>query len=87
MFWLILVNIIHRIIQLITLLVVANALLSFFMDPFHPLRQTLDRFVDPMLAPIRRLLPPMVGLDFSPLVLIIVLQVIDSVLTTLLLRL
>jgi YggT family protein len=87
MFWLILVNVIHRIIQLITLLVVANALLSFFMDPFHPLRQTLDRFVDPMLAPIRRVLPPMVGLDFSPLVLIIVLQVIDSVLTTLLLRL
>jgi YggT family protein len=33
---------------------------------------------EPILAPVRRLLPPFGGLDFSPLIVIIVLQVING---------
>jgi len=80
----IIVQLIHLIAQIITILVIVQVVLSYFMSPFHPIRQAVDRFVEPMLAPIRRVLPPMGMLDFSPLVLIILVQIIDSILTRLL---
>jgi len=83
----IIVQLIHLIAQIITLLVIVQVVLSYFMSPFHPVRQAIDRFVEPMLAPIRRVLPPMGMLDFSPLVLIILVQIIDTILTRLLLSL
>jgi YggT family protein len=77
-------EIIHRIVQIIIFFVIAQVVLSYFMDPYHPIRQMLDRFINPFLNPIRKLLPPMGGLDFSPLVLIIALQIVDMVLRNLL---
>lgn len=77
---------IRFIFQVITLLVIVQALLSFFMAPYHPLRQTLDRIVSPLLNPIRRILPPVGSIDFSPLILIILLNVLESVLINILRR-
>jgi YggT family protein len=48
------------------------------MNPFNPVRAFLDKLVEPLLGPIRRIVPPIGGLDFSPLVLIILLQVVES---------
>jgi YggT family protein len=77
----IVVYIIDRIISiaafLIILVVFVSSILSFFLDPFHPLRRTLDRIVNPMLAPIRRVIHPMGGFDLSPLVLIILVEVVS----------
>lgn len=77
-------NLLGWLIQLLTLLVVVNALLSFFLSPYHPLRETLDRLINPFLNPIRRVLPPIGGLDFSPFVLIILLQLVERLLVRLL---
>jgi YggT family protein len=77
-------EVIHRIIQLFVFVIIIQAILSFFMSPFDPIRSTIDRFVDPFLAPIRRYLPPLGGFDFSPLVLIILLQVLDGIIYRLL---
>jgi YggT family protein len=78
---------IHRIFQLVVLVVIIQTILTYFLSPYRPIRQLIDRFVEPMLMPIRRVLPPLGMLDFSPLVLIILLQVIDSVLQRILLSL
>lgn len=40
----------------------------------------ISRLLDPLLAPIRRILPPAGGLDFSPLVLLVGLQILQFVL-------
>ncbi len=80
----IVVTIIDRLIQFITILVIVQVILSYFMSPFHPIRQFVDRIVEPMLRPIRRLLPQTGMIDFSPVVLIILLQVIDLLLRNLL---
>lgn len=78
-------NIILPIIRIVftalTWIVIINALLSYFMSPYHPLRMTLNRIVEPMLAPIRQIMPQTGMIDFSPLVLIILLQLIEFVLT------
>ena len=75
----ILVKIINIISQFIILLVIVKVVLSYFMDPYHPVRRTLDNLVEPMLAPIRRVVPLIGMFDFSPLVLIILVQVLSSV--------
>jgi YggT family protein len=78
------VSAIQLIVNGLTLVVFVDVLLSFVLNPFHPLRRALDSFVDPMLAPIRRVVPPAGGLDFSPAILLIVLQILGRVLVTLL---
>lgn len=70
---------------ILTLVVLIDVVLSFFMSPFHPLRRTLDSLVDPMLAPVRRVVPPVGMFDFSPLVLIILIQIVEEILVRLLL--
>ncbi len=70
--------------SLLILLVFISALLSFFLSPYHPIREALDRIVNPMLDPIRRVVPTLGGLDFSPLILIIVIQFLTRVLVALL---
>ena len=71
---LIVAQIINAVSNVLVLLVIISAILSFFMDPYHPIRRGIDNIVEPMLAPIRRILPPVGMLDFSPLVLILILQ-------------
>ena len=67
----------------LSLLLIAYVVLSYFMDPFHPVRATVNRIVDPLLNPIRRILPQTGMIDFSPLVAIILIQVIEFILTRL----
>jgi YggT family protein len=68
-------------------MVLVSVILSYFMDPYHPVRRFLDRIVEPMLAPIRRIVPLIGMLDFSPLILIILIQLVGNLLRRLLLYL
>lgn len=65
----------------LTWIVIINAILSYFLSPYHPIKMTLNRIVEPMLAPIRRIMPQTGMIDFSPLVLIILLQLVEFILT------
>lgn len=82
-----LVRLIDMVSFLIILLIVISSLLSFFVSPYHPVREALDRIVNPMLDPIRRVVPLLGGLDFSPLILVILIQLVTQLLTGILLRL
>ncbi len=73
----VLIYLINVATQLLILAIIIDSVLSFFMSPYHPVRETLDNFLEPMLAPIRRVVPIVAGLDFSPLVLIILVQVLS----------
>jgi YggT family protein len=64
--------------QIFVLVVIANIILSYVMDPYHPIRTALGKIVEPFLGPIRRVLPTIGMFDFSPLVLIILVQLITG---------
>ena len=83
----ILILFINAISQLLVVLVIVAAILSFFMDPYHPIRRAVDGVVEPMLAPIRRIVPLIGALDFSPLVLIILSQLLSNILVRVLVAL
>ncbi|RPJ22661.1 MAG: YggT family protein [Chloroflexi bacterium] len=78
---------ISSISQLLVLLVIVKIILSYFMDPYHPVRRGIDGVVEPLLAPIRRIVPLVGPLDFSPLVLIILIQLLSNLIIRLLLTL
>jgi YggT family protein len=64
------------------LIVIADSLISFFLSPFHSVRVALDRIVNPVLAPIRRIVPLVGMLDLSPLILIILVEILARVLVS-----
>ena len=72
--------IIRVVAEVFVWVVIADSLLSFFLPPFHPVREALDRVVYPFLEPIRRILPAAGGLDFSPLVLILAVELVSRAL-------
>lgn len=80
----ILITFITVVANLFIYIVIASSLLSFFMPPYHPVREALDRIVDPFLAPIRRIVPMAGTLDFSPLILIIAVQFLSRFLIVIL---
>jgi YggT family protein len=80
----IIVKLISVLANAIVLLVIVQVALSYFMSPFHPVRRTIDRIVEPMLAPIRKVVPLVGMFDFSPLILIVLVQVLATVVINLL---
>jgi len=75
-----LISAVQLICLVLTLIVLADVIVSFFLNPYHPIRRWLDSVVEPMLAPIRRVLPAIGPLDFSPLVLLILIQLVQDLL-------
>jgi YggT family protein len=67
--------------QALILLVIVYAVLTFVMAPYHPVRTALARIIEPLLRPIQRIVPPMGGVDLSPLVLIILVQLFGMILS------
>ena len=82
-----LITLVNYLSLALSLLLIAYVVLSYFMDPYHPVRSTVDRMVNPILNPIRRIMPQTGMLDFSPLVAIILVQIIEFILTRLLISL
>ena len=61
--------------------IIARALLPWFrVDPYHPVMRFLIQITEPLLAPIRRNLPIMAGLDFSPMVALLILWAVELLL-------
>lgn len=77
------IYILRSILRIFSILVVIDVILSYFMDAFHPARVWLDRIVQPFLEPIRRTIPPISMIDISPIVLLLVIQVVDFILRSL----
>jgi YggT family protein len=68
----------------LTLVIFADIIVGYFLSPDHPVREALDSIVQPMLAPIRRFMPPTGMFDFSPLVLMFVIWLVERLLISLL---
>jgi YggT family protein len=68
----------------LTLIIFADIIVSYFLSPYHPVRKALDTIVQPMLVPIRRIIPPSGMFDFSPLVLMFVIWLVERLLISLL---
>jgi YggT family protein len=79
-----LITIINLLFWIVYALLWARIILSFVRpDPYHPTWGPIVRAIydltEPILGPVRRLLPPMAGLDFSPLIVFLLLRLLQGV--------
>ena len=72
-------GLLSALIRLLILAIFFRAILSWFIrDPYNPIVQALNAITEPILEPLRRIIPRMGMIDISPLVAIVVLSVISS---------
>jgi YggT family protein len=77
------VIVISTLAQVLSLLIIVDSILSFIMPPTHPIRDALGKILNPLYAPIRRIMPVLGGFDLSPLVLLILVQVVTNLIVNL----
>ena len=67
--------------DLFTILIIIRAILSWFpISPTNPIVSVLNQVTEPILAPLRRIIPRLGMIDITPMVAIIILQVIAQLL-------
>jgi len=80
------VGIVRALLQAYVIVLIARALLSWFPmhpgSPILPLVRVLDRLTEPVLYPIRRILPPLraggMAIDLSIIVAILAVEIIAN---------
>jgi len=66
-----------RLFDLYSYVVLASVILSWVqLPPDNPFVKVISALTEPVLAPIRRVLPAVAGMDFSPVVLLVGLSLI-----------
>jgi YggT family protein len=79
-------NVIGDVATVLYVLIIARIAVSWIgLSPWHPVVRWLRRIVDPILAPFRRILPNFAGIDFSPILAIVVIFFVADLLQRLVL--
>ncbi len=75
-------DVINLLFTLLWLLILARIILSWMgMSPYqNSLFRVVFDLTEPLMAPFRRLIPPMGGLDFSPILLLLLVDLVRRVL-------
>ncbi len=68
---------IKNVLNILTIAVFANVLFSFIPQAYnHPLAEIANKLIIPFSTRIRRVLPNMSGFDFSPLIILVLIQLV-----------
>jgi len=71
--------------NLYSLLILARVLLSWVnLSPYHPVVTFIHEATEPVLRPLRNIIPPIGMLDISPIAALILLQILESVIMSIL---
>jgi YggT family protein len=74
-------QVVHWIFTLYSLAFIARAFLSWFrVSYYHPVARFLIQITEPLLAPLRRYIPPRGGFDFTPMVALLILWIVEQLL-------
>ncbi|AKX93611.1 YggT family protein [Neomoorella thermoacetica] len=75
--------------EVLNWLIIARILISWFPhDPNHPIMRFIYEITEPVLAPFRRIMPrTTMPIDFSPIIAVLVLQLVEHLLINFIMRL
>ncbi|MDR5683850.1 MAG: YggT family protein [Armatimonadota bacterium] len=73
-----LIFLVDRAFYVYNLVLLARVLMSWLpgVDSRNPIVQLLVRLTDPVLEPLRRVIPPVAMIDISPIVALVLLEVV-----------
>ncbi len=68
-------KVLEIVLEIYMWVIIIRALISWVNpDPYNPIVQVLTKMTEPVLRPIRKLVPPYkVGIDFSPLIAVLII--------------
>ena len=67
-------SVVYYVLELYMYVVIARALISWVNpDPWNPIVQFLEKVTEPALAPLRRMIGWRMGIDVSPIILILII--------------
>lgn len=78
------IMILIRLLQIYSYLLLARVILSWFVSPFSQIYRFFWGITEPVLAPIRNILPNLGGWDFSPIVAFIIIDLLSRFLISIL---
>ncbi|MCS7279719.1 MAG: YggT family protein [Thermodesulfobacteriaceae bacterium] len=68
-------------------LIIARAIISWVNpSPYHPVVRFLYRVTEPVLSPLRKVIPPLAGLDITPLIIIFFIYFLQNLLRKLMVQ-
>jgi len=74
-----LAGVLHIILMTATIVVIARAVLSWVSpDPYNPIVRIINQLSEPMLYRVRKYVPYIAGIDFSPLILLLIIMFMDN---------
>lgn len=74
------IQVVDIIFEVLVWLVIARCILSFVRhNPYQPVIRFVYDVTEPIMAPFRRLIPAAGGLDFSPIVVLLVLSLVQRI--------
>ena len=76
----VLFNFIRLLCEILTFAIFIRVIMSWFVTSPNTLTTILDKITEPILAPLRRIIPRAGMFDFTPMVAIILLQLITYLL-------
>ena len=83
-----LLNFVNVLLQILSIAILIRVLLSWFpVDPRNPIIRVLFEITEPVLAPFRRVIPRIGMFDLSPLAALLVIQLIQQGLPSMLVSL
>lgn len=71
---------IRTIFEVFSIIVIVKVIMSYFLSPYNNVRRVFDQLVEPLLSPIRKIIPTIANIDFSPIILLLLLQLIERIL-------
>jgi len=71
---LVLITFVDLFVPMFSVLVIVRIVMSYFVRPGNRLAGGLASLTEPLIGPVRRVLPAAAGLDFAPLVTLFLLQ-------------
>jgi YggT family protein len=78
-----LATVLHLIFTLYIWIVIARVVISWIqLNPYNPVVQFIYRATEPLLMRIRGYIPPLAGLDLSPVILIFAIMFLDRFLVS-----
>jgi len=74
-----LAGVVHVLLVMAMIVVIARAVLSWVSpDPFNPIVRLINQLSEPLLYPVRRRVPYVGGIDFSPVLVLLAVMFLDN---------
>ena len=72
-------GVLHIVLMVAMIVIIARAVLSWVSpDPYNQIVRIINQLSEPLLFPVRKRVPYISGIDFSPLIVLLIIMFLDN---------